>query len=643
MPKTIEYDVRLRGVEDAAKTIGDFEKKAEGKEINIPVKFDHEKVDKAFEKIQQRGENIEKVGQGIAGGFAVATGVIGAFGDSMGISAETIEKAQSSATSFIAIMTGLKPVIEGARAAMALFNAVMLANPIGLVAVAIAAVIAGLVALYYFANEINGVFSEMNTTLRIAIDIMFPFIGIIDLLTYSLSDAKEETKALTEAEKKAAEERAKEIKRVQEILIEGNKRKTQLQEEVKELINVEDAINSRYDAEIAAARAAGIATGELEAQKRIELKKTYEAQVANIKAQIDNAITTLSLAKRISTDEARQLIENDALFGRVLEQAETKINELNNKIGDIVDKQKEEYKAYAEEVKKQNEIIAESDRQAIEEQERYLAMSIESIDKLLEADLKRLEEEKKAAEERARLDQEELQRNIEKHQQNLDFAKMVIDSDKRSYDDKLQALKEYFEKGEIYEDEYNQFVKDAKEKRTQDRLDEANKAIGITGEYYDSLSSINDSINQIQANGLKEGEQLTLAQLKRQFVRSQSLAILNAAINGGQAVTKAIAEFGPPPSPAGIAGIISALAVTGAQIAAIASKKFEGAGASGGSQLSSAPSLSQQTPNTQSIAFNQTRPDIQPKQSTIRVAVLQSDIKDETRRVDVAQSLASFG
>jgi hypothetical protein len=55
--------------------------------------------------------------------------------------------------------------------------------------------------------------------------------------------------------------------------------------------------------------------------------------------------------------------------------------------------------------------------------------------------------------------------------------------------------------------------------------------------------------------------------------------IAEAGIDGAKAVTKAIAQFGPPPSPLGIAGIISAGAITGLQIAAIASRKFDGGGA----------------------------------------------------------------
>ncbi len=60
--------------------------------------------------------------------------------------------------------------------------------------------------------------------------------------------------------------------------------------------------------------------------------------------------------------------------------------------------------------------------------------------------------------------------------------------------------------------------------------------------------------------------------LRKEAVREKAVALSQAAINGALAVTKAIALLGPPPSPAGIAGIIAAGVTTAAQIAIIASQ-----------------------------------------------------------------------
>jgi hypothetical protein len=60
---------------------------------------------------------------------------------------------------------------------------------------------------------------------------------------------------------------------------------------------------------------------------------------------------------------------------------------------------------------------------------------------------------------------------------------------------------------------------------------------------------------------------------KRQFERDKILRIGQAAIDTAAAIVKGIAQFGPPPSPAGIAAIASAALIGATQIAAIASTK----------------------------------------------------------------------
>lgn len=60
--------------------------------------------------------------------------------------------------------------------------------------------------------------------------------------------------------------------------------------------------------------------------------------------------------------------------------------------------------------------------------------------------------------------------------------------------------------------------------------------------------------------------------------REQAIAITTALINGALAITQAMAQFGPPPSPAGIAAIATAGVTTATQVAAIAAKQFKRGG-----------------------------------------------------------------
>ncbi len=70
---------------------------------------------------------------------------------------------------------------------------------------------------------------------------------------------------------------------------------------------------------------------------------------------------------------------------------------------------------------------------------------------------------------------------------------------------------------------------------------------------------------------------------KQQFERDKALRIAQVAIDTATAIVKGIAQFGPPPSPAGIAAIASAAIIGATQIAAIAAQKY---------QSGTAPSLS---------------------------------------------------
>jgi hypothetical protein len=62
---------------------------------------------------------------------------------------------------------------------------------------------------------------------------------------------------------------------------------------------------------------------------------------------------------------------------------------------------------------------------------------------------------------------------------------------------------------------------------------------------------------------------------KQQFERDKALRIAQVAIDTATAIVKGIAQFGPPPSPAGIAAIASAAIIGATQVAAIAAQKYQ--------------------------------------------------------------------
>lgn len=174
-----------------------------------------------------------------------------------------------------------------------------------------------------------------------------------------------------------------------------------------------------------------------------------------------------------------------------------------------------------------------------------------------------------------------------------------------------------------------------------------------------------NQIKGIVENGNKAIDKSNRDLAEKQFKRQKALNITTALINGAQAVLQAIAQFGPPPSPLGIAGIVAAGIITAAQVAAIASQKFDG-GSTGAPTSVSTPTVSDTTGGG-SVAnsplatassggftgFNQGLTTTSGAGATTtpitgglmgqRVYVLESDITNTQRRVETLESNATFG
>lgn len=143
---------------------------------------------------------------------------------------------------------------------------------------------------------------------------------------------------------------------------------------------------------------------------------------------------------------------------------------------------------------------------------------------------------------------------------------------------------------------------------------------------------------------------------KQQFERQKKLQLASAIIDLASAELKAIAEFGPPPSPLGIAALAAGAVIGGINIAKIASQKFDDGGASASASVSpvssgggSTPTLASSGPppsfNPQAInSFTRQndQSDIE-KARAQRVYVLESDIRNASSKVDVYESRATFG
>jgi hypothetical protein len=182
------------------------------------------------------------------------------------------------------------------------------------------------------------------------------------------------------------------------------------------------------------------------------------------------------------------------------------------------------------------------------------------------------------------LEQFEIDRQISNERFNLQLLDITNQlQNKEITEAEFRLNKELLE--QEHENELTRIKEEGEQARLDAQLAAVDKGLDIAQGFVNNAISINESFNQIQDNLRKEGEAASLKQQKNRFNREKAFNIASAAIDTAKGITSAIAQFGPPPSPLGIAGIAAASAVGAAQIAAIASQRFNPSGGSGGASV----------------------------------------------------------
>ena len=136
-------------------------------------------------------------------------------------------------------------------------------------------------------------------------------------------------------------------------------------------------------------------------------------------------------------------------------------------------------------------------------------------------------------------------------QQEAANTKLAIETD---YHEKLQAMAE-----------------DTAEKERLQRLEEIDERLAVAK----SAVSTADMVAQNRLDNMDKTTDAGRAGAERMFRIQKALAMVGVLIDGAAATVKAFAQFGPPPSPVGIAAAIAAGAATTASLAMIAAQKPE--------------------------------------------------------------------
>jgi hypothetical protein len=141
---------------------------------------------------------------------------------------------------------------------------------------------------------------------------------------------------------------------------------------------------------------------------------------------------------------------------------------------------------------------------------------------------------------------------------------------------------------------------------------------------------------------------------RAKFNRDKAIKLAQVAMDTASAITKGIAQFGPPPSPAGIAAIAAAGIIGVTQALAIANQKYQGGtaptmpsvsgggGGGGGSMAgTSASSFTASTPTTGTSTSGLLQ-DAQTASQPVQVFVLENDISSTQNKVAVQEQKSSF-
>jgi len=306
----------------------------------------------------------------------------------------------------------------------------------------------------------------------------------------------------------------------------------------------EDAIKATDDAVKAVRELQNKAYLDSITDEKLKARETLRLQQESATAELNLKIKTLEKTKGLTKEELAELkvLKQESMLLRNAQVNETKT---------LIDKQNaDEIKTKLDASKKLIEIEDKVYFNKLSQFEQTLA----NIDKETEETINGIIDAAKASGKSI----EDVQTSIQIADENANIKRAKALEDKNKEDAKNDVEKK---------------IKDAKDIEDA-RLKELKIAAGkveTARQVTSALSSLNDLVTNLENRNLKEGEVASVKVQKEQFIRSQTLAATNAAINTASAVIAALVT----PGPAGVAQSIFAGITGAASIATILSKKFE--------------------------------------------------------------------
>lgn len=556
-----------------------------------------------------------------------------------------LKKASVISTNALAAAQGVYSAVIGTTTgALKLFRIALASTGIGAIVVGIGLLIANFDTVVEFVQESVVQFFDLKTVLLLLLGPIGLIIIAYQKLFGATEDQKTSEEELEEQRRQASQALAKQtqqriddIKREQKAFSEAAEKENDILETKAKILENNGKASDEARLKILENNKA-IVKSELDAVNQIIDAKILQFETeAKLRGQTEEELAELLKSQGVDVEQLRkdsQEIVDDLELQLELSESEItkfKREQQEKRSGNSKDAADKEAKLQEENLKRQIDAIAKLDaleiksiEDAQERQEAQLQFQFEQrISKLNEAipeeqalilaleaefltSLQKLrdkfaaEEKEKAFNNAQELD--DLRIKILEGRRASELEQFEIDKQITNlrFQEELENLRFELETKEITEEEFRlreellrqehqnnltDIEKEGSQARTDAAIAEAEKKIAQVSFFVDSATQINSLFNQIQDNQLKEGEKLSEKQQKRRFQREKAFNIASALVNGAGAIVKGIAQFGPPPSPLGIAAVASAGIITALQVAAIASQKFNpsgGGAASGG-------------------------------------------------------------
>ena len=410
---------------------------------------------------------------------------------------------------------------------------------------------------------------------------------------------------------------------------------------------------AEYDRQIAVAKASGKNAVDLEIAKQQAIINTNKALVEQTIAYVRNGGVLTEEQNKLLTEQLQ------SIKSAVAQQDVIRLNET---------------KRIDDENKKRAEQQAELNKKLKEEEQKRYEDWLANLDKYTQAERERRIKERAEA---LGLDTEALQRNLDRgaalrksklieaeinsiaNQNDID-AQIAFLNQKRinelnaeglTFQDKELINAKYAKQFEDLEKKKTDIANAEEKQRQQAALDVASKTIAAT-------QALTDAYFAFKLAKAKGDDKATLELAKKQFNINKGLQIANATIQGVQAVLAAYSSGAAVPVVGTVLGpVYAALAgiTAAAQIAKIASTKFDGGGASGGGggsisaptpSIPSAPTVSTPTNNISGTQFdaqgNTITPQAQQPTITVKAQVVESDMTDTQNTVTKYKAQSTF-